>query len=207
MLTLYHSPRSRSSRILWLLEEIGEPYQVEYVTIRRADGSGARDPRNPHPDRKVPALVHDGQLVTESAAICLYLSDAFPRARLGPGPGDPARAAYLTWLFYYPGVIEPVVIAKATGRTDADPSEKEAYDAMESRLRGALERGPYLLGDAFSTADVLLASVFQWGPHLMPQGEPFASYLARLSSRPALARALAKDDAPAGARSDGPRGR
>ena len=167
---------------------------MEYVTIRRADGSGARDPRNPHPDRKVPALLHDGRLVTESAAICLYLSDAFPRAVLGPAPGDPRRAEYLTWLFYYGGVIEPVVIAKATGRTDKDPAEKEAYDAMESRLRGALERGPYLLGAAFSSADILLASVFQWGPQWMPQGAPFDAYLKRLSARPALARATQKDD-------------
>ena len=194
MLTLYHAPRSRSSRILWLLEEIGEPYQVEYVTIRRPDGSGGRDPRNPHPDRKVPALAHEGRLVTESAAICLYLSDAFPRAKLGPAPGDARRAEYLTWLFYYPGVIEPVVIAKARG--SSDPSDKEAYDAMETRLRGALERGPHLLGDAFSTADVLLASVFHWGRHLMPQGEPFDSYLQRIGARPALQRALGKDAAP-----------
>jgi glutathione S-transferase len=193
MLTLYHAPRSRSSRIVWLLEELGEPYQIEYVEIRRQDGSGGRDPKNPHPDRKVPALVHDGRLVTESAAICLHLSDAFPHAKLGPALGDPRRTDYLTWLFYYPGVIEPVVIAKARGATDADPTEKEAYDAMESRLRGALERGPYLLGDAFSTADILLASVFQWGRQLMPAGEPFDGYLKRLSSRPALARALAKD--------------
>jgi glutathione S-transferase len=140
MLTLYHAPRSRSSRILWLLEELGEPYQVEYMDIRRADGSGARDPRNPHPDKKVPALRHDGRLVTESAAICLYVSDAFPRAKLGPPAADPQRADYLTWLFYYPGVIEPVMVAKATGRADSDPGEKEAFDAMERRLRGALER-------------------------------------------------------------------
>jgi glutathione S-transferase len=196
MLTLYHAPRSRSSRIVWLLEELGEPYQLEYMDVRRADGSGARDPRNPHPDKKVPALLHDGRLVTESAAICLYVSDAFPRAKLGPAVGDARRADYLTWLFYYPGVIEPVVVAKVTGRADADPAEKEAYDGMERRLRGALERGPYLLGDAFSTADILLASVFQWGPHLMPQGEPFGAYLKRLSERPALGRALQKDDAP-----------
>jgi glutathione S-transferase len=196
MLTLYHAPRSRSSRILWLLEELGETYQVEYVTIRRQDGSGARDPRNPHPERKVPALRHDGRLVTESAAICLYLSDAFREAQLGPGPGDALRAEYLTWLFYYGGVIEPVVIARATGRTESDPSEKEGYDAMESRLRGALERRPYLLGDAFSTADILLASVFQWGPQWMPQGEPFGAYLGRIAARPALQRALGKDEAP-----------
>jgi glutathione S-transferase len=198
MLTLYHAPRSRSSRILWLLEELGEPYSVEYMDVRRADGSGARDPRNPHPDKKVPALRHDGRLVTESAAICLYVSDAFPRAKLGPAVGDPRRADYLTWLFYYPGVIEPVVAAKVQGATEREPAQKEAYDAFESRIRAALERAPYLLGDAFSTADILLASVFQWGPHLMPKGEPFDGYLGRLSARPALERALAKDAAPKG---------
>jgi glutathione S-transferase len=198
MLTLYHSPRSRSSRILWLLEELGEPYGIEYVTVRRPDGSGGRDPRNPHPDGKVPALRHDGRLVTESAAICLYLSDAFPRARLGPDPDDPRRADYLGWLFYYPGELEPAVIARATGRTESDPREKEAYEAMERRLRGALQRGPYLLGEAFSTADVLLASVFHWAPQWMPQGPPFDAYLARLAERPALGRASAKDEPPRG---------
>ena len=196
MLTLHHSPRSRSTRILWLLEEIGEPHHVEYVTIRRQDGSGARDPRNPHPDKKVPALVHDGRLVTESAAICLYLSDTFPRARLGPGNGDPKRGDYLTWLFYYAGEIEPVVAAKWKGETDRDPDAKAAYEAMEHRLRGALERGPYLLGEAFSTADVLVASAFQWARHVMPQGSAFDAYLGRIAARPALQRAMQKDDAP-----------
>jgi glutathione S-transferase len=196
MLTLYHSPRSRSTRILWLLEEIGEPYQVEYVTIRRQDGSGARDPRNRHPDGKVPALVHGGRLVTESAAICLYLSDSFPGAKLGPAAGDAKRGDYLTWLFYYAGEIEPVVAAKWKGETDRNPDAKAAYDAMESRLRGALERGPYLLGAAFSAADVLVASAFQWARHVMPQGSAFDAYLSRIASRPALQRAMQKDDAP-----------
>lgn len=199
MLTLYHSPASRSSRILWLLEEIGEPYQVEYVTIRRQDGSGGRDERNPHPDKKVPALVHDGRLVTESAAICLSLSDAFPRAKVGPAPGDSKRGDYLTWLFYYAGVIEPVVTAKFKGETERDPEAKGAYDAMESRLRGALERGPYLLGEPFSAADVLVASAFQWARSVMPQGSEFEAYLRRIESRPALQRAMRKDDAPVSA--------
>jgi glutathione S-transferase len=193
MITLYHSPQSRSSRIIWLLEEIGEPYGVEYVTVRRADGSGGPDPKNLHPDKKVPALLHDGRLVTESAAICLYLTDAFPQAKLGPLPGDPLRGAYLTWLFYYAGVAEPVLVAKFRGLTDTDPNEKLAFEQLESRLRGALDPGPYLLGDAFSAADVLFASAFQWAPHLMPQGPYVEAYLARLQARPALGRAQAKD--------------
>jgi glutathione S-transferase len=193
MITLYHSPQSRSSRILWLLEEIGEPYQVEYVTIRRPDGSGGPDPKNAHPDKKVPALAHDGRLVTESAAICLYLTDAFPKAKLGPLAGEPLRGAYLTWLFYYAGVTEPVLMAKYRGLTDTDPNEKLAFEQMDARLRGALDPGPYLLGDAFSAADVLFCSAFQWGPQMMPQGAHVDAYLARLRSRPALARAQAKD--------------
>jgi glutathione S-transferase len=196
MLTLYHAPRSRSSRILWLLEEIGQPYRVEVVSVRRPDGSGGRDPRNPHPEGKVPVLAHDGQLVMESAAICLYLSDLYPAARVGPGPGDPRRGEYLTWLFGYHAVLEPAVIAKWKGTTETDAAEKESYDAMERRLRAALERGPYLLGDAFSTADVLVASIFQWGRHLMPQGEIFDAFVKRLSERPAFQRAAQKDDAP-----------
>jgi glutathione S-transferase len=199
MLTLYHSPASRSSRFLWLLEEIGEPYEVEYVTIRRQDGSGARDERNPHPDKKVPALVHDGRLVTESAAICLYLSDAFPRAKVGPPVGDAKRGDYLTWLAYYAGVLEPVLVAKAKGETERDPGAKDAFDAMASRLRSALDPGPYLLGERFSTADVLVASAFQWGGKLMPQGSAFDAYVRRIESRPALERALKKDGAPTSA--------
>jgi len=193
MLTIHHAPQSRSSRILWLLEELGEPYAIEYMDIRRANGTGAPDPRNPHPDKKVPALVHDGQLVTESAAICLHLSDAFPKAKLGPLPGDAKRGAYLTWLAYYAGVIEPVVIAKAQGRTEKDPDEKRAYDQMESRLRGALAAGAYVLGDAFSAADILVVSVFQWMRALMPAGKEFDEYVKRCTARPALARATAKD--------------
>jgi glutathione S-transferase len=196
MLTLFHAPRTRSTRILWLLEEIGTPYAIEYVSIRRGDGSGAPDPRNAHPDKKVPALLHDDRLVTESAAICLYLTDAFPKAKLGPEVGHRDRAAYLTWLFYYAGVIEPVLIAKLEGRTEKSPDEQRAYQAMEARLRGALRKGPYLLGEAFCAADVLVDSAFQFGRAMMPKGPEVDAYLERLSSRPARQRSLAKDSPP-----------
>jgi glutathione S-transferase len=100
MLTLHHAPQSRSSRIVWLLEELGAPYQLKITDIPRMDGSGAPDPTNPHPDKKVPALVDDGVLVTESIAIVQYLIDKFPAAGLGPAIGDPLRGPYLTWLAY-----------------------------------------------------------------------------------------------------------
>jgi glutathione S-transferase len=196
MITLYHSHQSRSSRILWLLEEIGEPYKVEYVTIPRRDGSGAPDPKNPNPDKKVPTLSHDGNLVMESAAICLYLSDLFPKAKVGPQVGDPDRAAYVTWLAWYAGVLEPALLAKFAGRTEKDEQEQRAYDQMAARLRNALTQGPYLLKSGFSSADILVVSAFQWARHMMPSGEVFDAYVKRLEQRPAFASATAKDAGP-----------
>ena len=96
MLTLYHAPQSRSSRIVWLLEELGADYTLKITDIPRMDGKGAPDPVNPHPDKKVPALVDDGVLITESIAIVQYLTDRFPGAEIGPRIGDPKRGPYLS---------------------------------------------------------------------------------------------------------------
>lgn len=195
MLKLYHSPQTRSSRFIWLLEELGQPYQVEYVTIRRGDGSGERDPRNPNPDGKVPTLDHDGRLIMESAAICLYLSDAFPAAKLGPQVGDTDRAPYLTWLFFYSGEVEPALISKFTGQVEKEERVQRAYDQMIARFEGALARGPYMLGETFSAADILFGSIVQWGSQMLPKRDAFDAYLARLVERPAYQRSLAKDAA------------
>src|ERR1051326_8303006 len=115
MITLYHAPRSRATRFLWLLEEIGQPYKVESVVIRGRASETGPDPayRDIHPHGKVPAIVHDGQRVFESAAIALYLADAFPEAKLGPRIGDPTRGAFVTWLAYYAGVVEPAFVTAA----------------------------------------------------------------------------------------------
>lgn len=195
MLTLFHSPTSRSSRIIWLLEELGQPYEIRYVGIRRGDGSGAADPANPNPSGKVPTLLHDGRLVMESGAICLYLTDSFPAAGLGPLSGDPRRADYLTWLFYYAAEVEPALIAKFTGRVDTDERERRAYDQMVQRFEGALQASPYMLGDGFSALDVLYGSIVQWGASMLPERPAFTAYLERLLARPALQRAQAKDAA------------
>jgi glutathione S-transferase len=195
MLTLYHSPQTRSSRFIWLLEELGEPYEIEYVTIKRGDGSGERDPKNPNPDGKVPTLVHDGKMVTESAAICLYLSDAFPRAGLGPPVGDRRRGDYLTWLFFYSGEVEPALVDKYMGRVDKDEREAKRYALVVKRFEDAVAKGPYLLGDAFSAADVLYGSIVQWGAEMLPKREAFDAYLARLSARPAFKAGQLKDAA------------
>jgi len=195
MLKLFHSPQTRSSRFIWLLEELGQPYEIEYVTIRRADGSGAADPKNPNPDGRVPTLAHDGRLVMESAAICLYLTDAFPQAKLGPVVGDAARGDYLTWLFYYAGEVEPLLVAKYTGRTDKDERDAGNYDKMVARFLGALGRGPYMLGETFSALDVLYGSIVQWGSGMLPADPLFDAYKERLAGRPAQDRANQKDAA------------
>jgi len=193
MLTLFHAPRSRSTRFLWLLEELGAPYQVEYVDIRRGDGSGASDPRNLHPDKKVPALVDDGALVSESAAIALYLTDAFPQAKIGPVVGAPLRGSYLTWLAYYAGVLEPVILAQFEGRTATDEALKREYEALDARLLKTLEANPYLLGEAFSAADILFASLLTFARQALPPHAAYDEWLGRLTTRPAYGRALAKD--------------
>jgi glutathione S-transferase len=141
MLTLYHSPGSRSSRILWLLEEAGAPHVVKLTTISRRDGSGGPDPANPHPDKKVPALVDDGVLITESAAICLYVTDKFPDAKLGPAIGDRLRGPYLSWLAYYAGVVEPVVSIEVAQLAN-HPVLRATFrglDEMKARIQSALD--------------------------------------------------------------------
>ena len=193
MLTIYHSPNSRSSRILWLLEEIGTRYEVAYVDIQRRDGSGRRDTKNVHPDKKVPALLHDGMLVSESAAICLYLTDLFPSANIGFGPNDFERGSYLTWLFFYAGEAESALTNKMMGLTDTNPLFAERYDQMVGRMLAALKQGPYLMGERFTAADILFGSMAQWGRTYLPNDGLIDSYARRLKERPAIKRAMEMD--------------
>jgi glutathione S-transferase len=195
MLTLYHAPQSRSSRMLWLLEEAGAPHQVKITDIPRMDGSGAPDPADPHPDKKVPALVDDGVLITESAAICVYVTDKFPAAKLGPAVGDRLRGPYLSWLAYYAGVIEPVVTIEFAQLANHPVLTRtfRGRDEMNARILGALEHGPYLLGEQFSAADVLIGSLAQYMRQMLPPEARIDEYVARISGRPALARAQRRD--------------
>jgi glutathione S-transferase len=195
MLTLFHAPRSRSSRILWLLEELGADYDVRRVSIRRMDGSGERDPANPHPAGQVPAIVHDGAVVSESSAVVLYLTDLFPGAEMGRAIGDPERGAYLTWLAYYAGVIEPAVTAHFLDAAKPGTPFGKLYENMVERLSTALSQHDYLLGNRVSAADILIASVMQWAASAMPDLEVLRAHLGRMQARPALARAMARDDA------------
>lgn len=192
MITLYHAPRSRASRFIFLLEELGAPYELKEVSIRRGDGSGALDPANPHPHGKVP-VIRDGETVVyESAAIALYLTDKFPKNGIGPLAGDAARGAYLTWLAYYAGVMEPAWMSAfmkwEVRRGTAGWVKTE--EVMEL-VNATLSKQPFLLGENFSAADVLVGTTFKlfMGSPLLAKTELLEAYVNRITSRPAYIRA------------------
>ena len=198
MITLYHAPRSRSSRIIWLLEELGEPYQIALTSILRADGQGAPAPDSYtriHPLKKVPAIEHDGGIVYESAGIALYLTDAFPKAGIGPTVGDRKRADYVRWLFFYPSILEPVAAARFRGWDKEQTTGFGKFEDAESAIARSLEAGPYILGEKFSAADILYGSACQFFKgNIFPARKCYDDYVARLTERPAYIRALAKDN-------------
>lgn len=191
MLKLYHSPGSNSDRILWLLEELGADREILVVKYPRADGSEA-DPRNPHPHGFTPALEHDGQLVTETAAIALYLTDLYPEAEVGVPMGHALRGAYLTWLFYQVGLTEPLVYMKGQGWLAQDRAMGGLNESMMQHIRHTLQRGPYLLGQRFTAADILFMSLFEMAKPLLGDCPVINAYLA-CADRPARRRALALD--------------
>ena len=195
MLIFHHAPLSRSGRVHWLLHELEVPFEMVRCDIPRRDGSGARDPRNPHPDGKVPALEHDGALITETAAILLYLTDLFPDRHLGIAPGEDGRGAYLTWLFWYAGVVEPVYIAEALGVADHPVAQASfrGRDAVAARLIAALEGGEWLMGDRFTAADILLCSPYLYFPDATPDHPAVRGWIERCTARPACRASLAHD--------------
>jgi len=196
MLTLIHAPQSRSSSILWLLEEIGAPYEKQVVNIRRADGSGAVDPANPHPHKKVPALLHDGECVTESGAIALYLSDLFPEAKLGPKVGEKQRGRFLSWLAYRSAVLEPAMMERRLGQQHIYGAMGwAAPDEAEAELNRHLADNPYFLGEQFSAVDVMLGGAinFMLMFKMMAETAVFRDYCGRITARPAFQRMMALD--------------
>lgn len=196
MLTLFHAPFSRSSRVVALLDELGIGDRVEIVTVEvpRADGSGARDFRNLHPEGKVPFLVHDETAIWESAAIMLYLTDLFPAARFAPRIGEARRGSYLSWLAYYGNVVEPVLALDMAGVRHAllHQTFRDA-PAMVARLAQSLDGRPYLLGDRYTAADLLLSSPFLWCPEATPEAPAIRDWVARCGSRPSVRRVAETD--------------
>lgn len=192
MITLFHHPKSRSTRFIFLLEELGVPYEIRRVSMRSRDGSVGPDPANPHPIGKVPAIMDDGTLVFESIAIAVYLTDKYPQKHLGPQINEATRGAYLSWLAYYSGVLEPAFMSKSMNmEVPRVTAGWVAVDEAMAAVARQLAQGPYLLGERFTAVDVLYGTTFamfaQGG--MLPELPGLKEYAQRVVSRPAFARA------------------
>jgi glutathione S-transferase len=198
MITLYHAPRSRSSRIIWLLEELGAEYTIELVPIVRGDGTGTAAPdsyKAINPLKKVPAIKIFDEILYESGAICLYLTDSHQKKELGPLPGSRNRAEYVRWLFFYNGSLEPAATARFQGWDKDKPTGFGVFEDIEATISKQLETTPYMLGDEFSAADILYGSAVQFFKgSLFPARKHYDDYLARVTARPAFIRAQEKDN-------------
>jgi len=197
-LVLYTNPMSRGRVVRWMLEEIGQPYKVEvldYASTMKGPAYVAINPMG-----KVPALRHGEAIVTETAAICAYLADAFPQARLAPPPGDRLRAPYYRWLFFCAGPYEAASSNKVLGFVV--PPERERMmgygniGKVLSTLEAAVSSGDYLVGNSLTAADVYVGSQIGFGMMFgMLEARPaFERYWQRLSARPAFVRAKQLDD-------------
>ena len=196
-LTLYHASPSRSSIALWMLEELGIPYEIKALSLDRGDH------KKPaylavNPMGKVPALKHGDTVITEGAAICAYLADEFPRAKLNVPIGTPRRGVYLKWLFFGPSCIEAAMIDRASPRKEEARRAMLGYgdfDTVMDVTAKAVAKGPFLMGEQFTAADVIVGSTLRWGMmfKLLPERPEFVAYTNRLAARPALQRAEAQD--------------
>ncbi len=195
-ITLYHSPNTRSSGTLLLLEELGVPYDLKVLNMKAGEHRQVAF-LAVNPMGKVPAIQNGGVVVTEQVAIAIYLADLFPEAGLAPAIDDPLRGPYLRWLTFYAACFEPAVVDKAMKR-EAGPAAMQPYgdyDTMLKALAGQLAKGPWILGERFTAADVIWGSGLGWTTmfKLVPELPEFKAYLERFSKRPALARVRAKD--------------
>jgi glutathione S-transferase len=192
MMQLYWCPRSRSFSALWLMEEVGQPYERVLIDIT----TGAQKTSEflaINPMGKVPALKDGDATVAEASAICAYVAERYPEAKLAPPVGDPRRAKYLQWLFFSPGCIEPAMIEIFTKisvptSTAAWGSAAQVFDVLDA----ALEEGPFLLGDMFTAADIMIGSGLNFATRLfkmVPARPSFDRYIDACSARPAFQRA------------------
>lgn len=196
-LTLYHATPSRSSIVLWMLEELGEPYDVDLLSLDKGE-SRAPDYLKINPMGKVPALKHRDTIITEVAAICTYLADEFPAAKLSVPIGSQQRGIYLKWLFFSPGCFEAAVMDRAAPRKEEPRRSMIGYGDFDTTMNvaaAAVAKGPWLLGEQFTAADVVLGSHIRWGTmfKMVPERPEFSAYAARIAARPAAQRAEAKD--------------
>jgi glutathione S-transferase len=199
---LYHSPRSRSVRPRWLLEEIGEPYELVTLDMTKNEHKSA-DYLKIHPHGVVPALVDGDVKMFESAAICLYLADKYADKGLAPAVGTPARALYYQWMVYSMATLEPPVITiflntvflpEEHRSATATELARQSFKGVAKVLSEALDGRQFMLGERFSAADVMIASSLAWSQFMgLLEGQPILQeYAGRLSERPAYQRAQAE---------------
>jgi glutathione S-transferase len=192
MMQLYWSPRSRSFSAVWLMEETGLPYE-RVLTDITTGAQKAPEFLAINPMGKVPALKDGDAALGEAAAICVYVADRYPETKLAPGPADPMRARYLQWLFFSPSCIEPAMIQIFTKievpvTTAAWGSATQVFDVLDA----ALKKGPWILGEHFSAADIMIGSGLNYVVRLfkmVPSRPSFDAYIARCAARPAFQRA------------------
>ena len=197
-LTFFHAPQTRSTGVRILLEELGAPYRLHLLDLK------AGEQRQPaylaiNPMGKVPALKDGDALITEQVAIYIYLADRFPQAGLAPAIGDPLRGPWLRWIAYYGSCFEPALMDRAQKHEPASRSSSPYgdYDTMLKTLTDQLAGGPWLLGDRFTSADVLWGTALGWTTQfkLVPELPLIRAYADRVGARPAVQRARAADAA------------
>lgn len=199
---LYWCPQTRSFRALWLMEEAGRPYERVLVDIRKG-GQNTPEFRAVNPMGKVPALADGEAKLAESAALCAYVAERCPEAGLAPSVGDPKRGRYLHWLFFAAGCIEAAYTQKMTGLAVPGGTSTAGWGSFErvvDVLEAAVQPGPWLLGERFSAADVMIGSDLHFGITLMkivPPRPAILAYVARCAERPAWKRATAIEEAAA----------
>jgi len=195
-LTFYHSPNTRSSGALVLLEELGADYELRVVNMKAGEQRGSAY-LAVNPMGKVPAVMHGDALVTEQVAIFLYLADLFPQAQLAPALDDPLRGPYLRWLVYYAAAFEPAIVDRAMKREQAPlaMSPYGDYETMLKTLTDRLARGNYILGERFSAADILWGTALGWTTmfKLVPETPVIMAYVERINARPSVAQVKARD--------------
>jgi len=196
-LTFYHAPNTRSGGVRVLLEEIGAPYDLVVLSLKKGEN------RQPaylaiNPMGKVPAIKHGDAVVTEATAIYPYLADAFPSANLAPPIGDPLRGPYLRWIAFYGACLEPAVTDRSMGREPPPLSRSGygSYDLVLSTLNAQIAANAFIAGDRFTAADLLWHVALRWltGFGVVPKTPTIANYIER-THRPAYDRAMAADAA------------
>lgn len=194
--TFYHAPNSRSGGTRALLEELGVEYDMRVLNFKHNEQRQAPY-TDVNPMGKVPAIWHNGGLVTEQPAVYLYLADLYPEKGLAPSIGDPLRGPYLRWMVFYGSSFEPALVDRAMKRDPVQPSTCPYgdWDTMFNTLLAQLESGPYMLGERFTALDVLWGSALRWTTmfKLVPELPVVMAYVERIASRPAIQRATALD--------------